>query len=107
MGTRGGPVLFTNCEASHKVPPALRAKAPFDKILVDPPCSAVRRIAKETRVQPDGHVNPVTRGAWQSDVSTLKKNSGAMEELLRCAAALVRPGGLIVYCTSSLETKEN
>jgi len=105
--SKGGPVVFTSCEASHKVPPALRAKGPFDKVLVDPPCSAVRRIAKEACVQPGGHVNPVTRGAWQSDASTLKKNSAVMEDLLRCAGALVRPGGLIVYCTSSLETKEN
>jgi len=92
---RHGRVLVTKCEASAKVPPVLRRHAPFDKVLVDPPCISARALAKR-------------RGrSAQQDPAAVKKNADLMEELLRCAGALVKPGGLIVFATSSLEDEEN
>merc|ERR1719221_53164 len=88
---KNGGVVMTTAEVgkgANRVPPVLRAQGPFDKILVDPPCTSARGKVADGVVKPDG--DPV-----------------AMEEILRCAAALVSPGGLIVYCTSSLEDREN
>jgi len=88
---KNGGIVVTTAEAgkgANRVPPVLRAQGPFDKILVDPPCTSARGKVADGVVKPDG--DPV-----------------AMEEILRCAAALVSPGGLIVYTTGSLEDREN
>lgn len=104
---KGGPVSITSVEATAKQSTALLRYGPFDKILVDAPCSTFRRLAKEPRVSVSGHGNDVSRGLWECNARTVKKHADLQHELLRCAAALVRPGGLIVYCTASLEAQEN
>mmetsp|Transcript_25307 Transcript_25307/g.58978 ORF Transcript_25307/g.58978 Transcript_25307/m.58978 type:complete len:412 (+) Transcript_25307:63-1298(+) len=91
----GGSVVQTKAEASSKVPPVLKKYAPFDKVLVDPPCSAARAKAKSRMNANDAYS------------SALKDSAAMIEELLLCAAALVRAGGLIVYTTTSLEHEEN
>mmetsp|Transcript_107160 Transcript_107160/g.303027 ORF Transcript_107160/g.303027 Transcript_107160/m.303027 type:complete len:430 (-) Transcript_107160:109-1398(-) len=90
-----GRVLVTRAEASARVPPALRKHAPFDKVLVDAPCTPGRSRARGGK------------GQVESDGLATKRNAELAEELLRCAGALVRPGGLVVYCTSSLTEGEN
>jgi 16S rRNA (cytosine967-C5)-methyltransferase len=67
----------------------------FDRILVDAPCSNTgvlrRRVDLRWRIQPD----EITRlGATQL-------------KLLHLAAARLKPGGVLVYSTCSLETEEN
>ena len=67
----------------------------FDKVLVDAPCSNTgvmrRRVDLRWRIQP-------------TEIVRLR----AMQlELLQRAAALVKPGGVIVYSTCSLESDEN
>lgn len=93
----GGRVVVTKAEGSERVPLALQRLGPFDKVLVDAPCSAARG-----KVGGRG-----TMGASEPELTTAKKNAALMEALLRCAGALVRPGGLVLYCTSSLEEREN
>jgi len=91
---QGGCVVVSRAEASAKVPPTLRKHAPFDRVLVDPPFTPGRATGKH-------------RNLIESDSSAVKRNAALAEELLRCAGALVRPGGLVVYCTGSLEHGEN
>jgi 16S rRNA (cytosine967-C5)-methyltransferase len=66
----------------------------FDAILLDAPCSSTGTIRRHPdvpwRKQPD-------------DIATLATMQRAM---LGRAAELVRPGGLLVYCTCSLEPQE-
>ena len=68
---------------------------PFDGILLDAPCSSTGTIRRHPDVQ------------WlksESDFAALTKLQHA---LLDQAVELLKPGGLLVYCTCSLEPEEN
>lgn len=67
---------------------------PFDAVLVDAPCSATGTL----RRHPDG-----LRLKVPGDVAVLSQMQGA---LLDAAVAMVKPGGLLVYCVCSLEPEE-
>src|SRR6201991_726258 len=68
--------------------------AVFDGILVDAPCSSTGTIRRHPDV------------GWlrqEADIATL---STLQKRLARKAASLLKPGGLLVYCTCSLEPEE-
>jgi 16S rRNA (cytosine967-C5)-methyltransferase len=65
-----------------------------DAVLLDAPCSATGTI----RRHPD-----VPRHKTPNDVETLAATQAA---LLRSAAEMVKPGGLVVYCVCSLQAAE-
>lgn len=65
-----------------------------DAVLLDAPCSATGTI----RRHPD-----VARHKTPDDVDAL---SATQQALLRAATEMVKPGGLIVYCTCSLQAEE-
>ncbi len=66
----------------------------FDAVLLDAPCTASGTI----RRHPD-----ILRLKQETDIAQL---SALQEKLLTAAASLVKPGGLLVYCTCSLEPEE-
>ncbi len=68
--------------------------SPFDAVLLDAPCSATGTI----RRHPD-----VALLKRERDIETL---SAIQKELLLRVADWVKPGGLLVYCTCSLERDE-
>jgi 16S rRNA (cytosine967-C5)-methyltransferase len=74
---------------------ALPAIVPLDAILLDVPCTGTGTF----RRHPDAR--------WRLRRSDLAVLVAAQGELLRCAAECVRPGGLLVYSTCSLEPEEN
>jgi 16S rRNA (cytosine967-C5)-methyltransferase len=67
----------------------------FDRILVDAPCSNTgvmrRRVELRWRVRPE----------------EIQRLRGAQVELMNQAAGLLKPGGVLVYSTCSLEPEEN
>jgi len=67
---------------------------PFDAVLLDAPCSATGTIRRHPDLP------------WQKQQADIDKLSLLQQRLLDNAANLVRPGGLIVYCTCSLEPEE-
>ncbi len=67
---------------------------PFDAVLLDAPCSATGTI----RRHPD-----ILHLKTPADIARLATLQG---RLLSKAAALVRPGGRLIYCTCSLEPEE-
>jgi 16S rRNA (cytosine967-C5)-methyltransferase len=71
------------------------ALAPADAVLVDAPCTGTGTF----RRHPDAR--------WRLRVSDLAVSAAAQRAILHGAAALVRPGGLLVYSTCSLEPEEN
>jgi 16S rRNA (cytosine967-C5)-methyltransferase len=67
----------------------------IDAVLVDAPCSATGTI----RRHPDAR--------WRLHRAVFARAAERQERLLAAAAALVRPGGLLIYATCSLEPEEN
>ncbi|MHA7775752.1 RsmB/NOP family class I SAM-dependent RNA methyltransferase [Roseibium sp. M-1] len=67
---------------------------PFDAILLDAPCSATGTIRRHPDVP------------WIKQAYDIEKLSEIQRELLDRVLGWVKPGGLIVYCTCSLEAAE-
>lgn len=68
---------------------------PVDAVLIDAPCTGTGTF----RRHPDGR--------WRIDSAVLESLVQLQREILDSAAALVRPGGMLVYATCSLEPEEN
>jgi 16S rRNA (cytosine967-C5)-methyltransferase len=68
---------------------------PFDRILVDAPCSGL------------GVIRRHPEGKWYKQVVHLKKHQEMQRRLLDTASRLLRAGGLLVYSTCSTEPEEN
>jgi 16S rRNA (cytosine967-C5)-methyltransferase len=66
-----------------------------DAVLVDAPCTGTGTF----RRHPDAR--------WRLRISDLAVSAAAQRAILRSAAALVAPGGLLIYSTCSLEPEEN
>jgi 16S rRNA (cytosine967-C5)-methyltransferase len=67
---------------------------PFDAVLLDAPCSSTGTIRRHPDIP------------WlkrEDDIATL---TALQQSLLARAVELVKPGGLLVYCTCSLEPEE-
>ena len=68
---------------------------PVDAVLIDVPCTGTGTF----RRHPDAR--------WRLKISDLAVMAAAQRALARSAARLVKPGGLMVYSTCSLEPEEN
>lgn len=73
---------------------AWRPEAPLDGLLLDAPCSATGTL----RRHPDA--------TWLKQPEDVAKLAGTQARLLAAATRMVAPGGLIVYCTCSLQPEE-
>jgi len=71
------------------------APGAFDAVLVDAPCSATGVIARH----PDAR--------WRLSERAIARAATRQSALLAAAADLVRPGGVLIYATCSLEPEEN
>ena len=86
-------------DASNVIPFVGDARFPavkgMDAVLIDVPCTGTGTF----RRHPDSR--------WRLRVSDLAVLPAVQRSILRAAATAVRPGGLLVYSTCSLETEEN
>jgi 16S rRNA (cytosine967-C5)-methyltransferase len=71
------------------------AVAPVDAVLIDVPCTGTGTF----RRHPDAR--------WRLKISDLAVMSALQKTLIRAAGKVVKPGGLLVYSTCSLEPEEN
>ena len=71
------------------------AIAPVDVVLVDVPCTGTGTF----RRHPDGR--------WRLKVSDLAVMAALQKLIVRAASKVVKPGGLLIYSTCSLEPEEN
>ena len=67
----------------------------FDRVLLDAPCSGTGVLAKRADLR------------WRRTPEDLAELTALQDALLDAAARRVRPGGLLVYSTCSLEPEEN
>lgn len=70
------------------------SSGPFDAVLVDAPCTATGTIRRNPDLP------------WHRQQNDLNKLAALQARLLANAGTLVRPGGLLVYATCSLEPEE-
>lgn len=73
----------------------VREVGQFDRVLVDAPCSGLGVLSR----RPDAR--------WRRHESDLEQLVGLQQQLLRTAATLVRPGGIVVYSTCTMLPSEN
>jgi 16S rRNA (cytosine967-C5)-methyltransferase len=67
----------------------------FDRVLLDAPCSDLGTLAS----RPDAR--------WRKSPKTIERLIETQDELLRSAAAVLRPGGTLVYSTCTISRREN
>lgn len=86
-------------EADNVLVMAADARAPavreMDAVLIDVPCTGTGTF----RRHPDAR--------WRLRISDLSVMAALQSSILRAAATVVRPGGLLIYSTCSLEPEEN
>ena len=73
----------------------LNTAGPFDRVLVDAPCSNTGVMRRRVEVR------------WRLRARELPVLARKQLDLLKCAAKLLKPGGVLVYSTCSLEIEEN
>lgn len=66
----------------------------FDGILIDAPCTSTGTIRRHPDV------------AWLRQESDITALSALQQRLLRKSLSLLKPGGILIYCTCSLEPEE-
>jgi 16S rRNA (cytosine967-C5)-methyltransferase len=68
---------------------------PGDRVLVDAPCSGLGVLAKK----PDAK--------WHRQIEDIERLGATQQAILKNAARLVKPGGVLVYSTCTIEPEEN
>ncbi len=67
----------------------------FDRILADVPCSGTGTLCKKPDIK------------WKKDLLDIRRMTELQYKLLEKAASLVKPQGVVVYSTCSIEPEEN
>jgi 16S rRNA (cytosine967-C5)-methyltransferase len=79
----------------NDVPPEIAAAAPFDRILLDAPCSNTGVMRRRVDVK------------WRLQPADFNRMQQQQVEILRSLVPLLKPNGVLVYSTCSLEVEEN
>jgi len=83
------------CVATEESGKDIRHPGGFDRVLVDAPCSNTGVLARRIEAR------------WRLDPKAMDELVQGQMALLRAAAELVRPGGIVLYSTCSIEEEEN
>jgi len=78
-----------------RVPPEITSVAPFDRILIDAPCSNTGVMRRRVDVK------------WRLRATDFVRMQQRQIEIVRALVRLLKPNGLLVYSTCSLEPEEN
>lgn len=69
--------------------------SPFDRVLVDPPCSDLGTLAS----RPDAR--------WRKDPAAIERLAAEQRRILAAGARALAPGGVLVYSTCTISRREN
>jgi 16S rRNA (cytosine967-C5)-methyltransferase len=72
-----------------------RSEAPFDRVLVDPPCTGLGTL----------QAHPDLR--WRVEAGDVGRLAEVQGRILAAGAEMLRPGGLLVYSTCTISPTEN
>ncbi len=72
-----------------------RADGPFDRVLVDPPCSGLGTLQSRADLR------------WRASEESVAEMARAQAAILAAGAAALRPGGVLVYSTCTVCPLEN
>jgi 16S rRNA (cytosine967-C5)-methyltransferase len=78
-----------------QTPAKIASLAPFDRILIDAPCSNTGVMRRRVDVR------------WRLQTGDFSRMQQRQLEMLRAIIPLLKPGGTLVYSTCSLEPEEN
>ncbi|KAK1584187.1 hypothetical protein Q3G72_030626 [Acer saccharum] len=67
----------------------------YDKVLLDAPCSGLGVLSKRADLR------------WNRRLEDLEQLKNLQDELLDAASLLVKPGGILIYSTCSIDPEEN
>ncbi|MBZ0200843.1 MAG: 16S rRNA (cytosine(967)-C(5))-methyltransferase RsmB [Ignavibacteriaceae bacterium] len=67
----------------------------YDRVLADVPCSGTGTLSKKPDIK------------WKKDMLDIRKMAKNQYDLIVKAASLLKPGGVLVYSTCSIEPEEN
>lgn len=67
----------------------------FDRILIDAPCSGLGTLTKKPDIK------------WKRDLGDIRKIVNIQYELIKKGAKLLKPEGILVYSTCTMEPEEN
>jgi len=87
-------ILRHDWTSSH-VPPEIATLAPFDRILVDSPCSNTGVMRRRADLR------------WRLRRTDFDRMQQLQIEIVRALIPLLKPNGVLVYSTCSLEPEEN
>lgn len=90
-----GGVAVAERDATKSLSDLLAHGGPFDRILVDAPCSGLGALRR----------NPDAR--WRVRPEDLGELAKIQRQLLESAAGLLKPGGVLVYSTCTVTPEEN
>jgi len=79
----------------RRIPDEIRAAAPFDRILIDVPCSNTGVMRRRVDVR------------WRLKPTDFPRMQARQIEIARAVTPLLKPNGVLVYSTCSLEPEEN
>jgi 16S rRNA (cytosine967-C5)-methyltransferase len=82
-------------DAAESLPFSTRLEARFDRILIDAPCSGTGTLAGNPEIK------------WRLQPADLLAFQERQRKMIEQALPHLRPGGLLVYATCSLEPEEN
>ncbi|MBI4560645.1 MAG: 16S rRNA (cytosine(967)-C(5))-methyltransferase RsmB [Candidatus Rokubacteria bacterium] len=88
-------VGIVECHVGRAEALAPKFEGRCDRVLVDAPCSNLGVIRRHADVK------------WRCGEVALKPLAANQRQILEAAAAMVKPGGILVYATCSLEPEEN